>query len=331
MRKVMSWSGLVVLVTGLLIAPLSASAAPSGLPPCTGAIASAVCQIGAGGGDGTGGSNNTDNPLGVNAPSDFTAGPVQCLMGAGDAREEVPCTIRAGDWWSNDRQCYVSLDPDQEPSGVPMRPGAWYLCQNYTDLSDENGNCSPILGCLSIDGSRFYAVDPPPGITTYSPAQAAADVIAEFELTGIEVGLAPDPNVPGARTYVGVPIWMWASNPTETNFGPFERTVSRGGVTVTAAASVSSVLWNMGDGTTVTCASGGTPYNPNLGFTTSPTCGHLYAQTSAAQPNGRYPITATSQWTVTWNANGVTGSQNITTVSESSIEVRELQSVNVGN
>lgn len=325
MRFLMSLGGLVALVAGLVIAPLPASAAvdPGGYP-CAGNPFSVNCDIEVeipgtpGGGSGGGG--------GVDGPGPFTPGPVQCLQ----AGVEVSCSVTAADWWSNSRQCYVSLDPDQEPQ-TPMLPGAWYLCKVYTDLSDENDNCSPIRGCGSVDTTRFYSVDPPPGIITYSPAQAAQELIASFELTGIEVGLAPNPNVPGSRTYVGVPIWMWASNPTETNFGPYERTETRGGVSVTASASVSSVLWNMGDGTTVTCGSGGTPYNANLGFTTSPTCGHLYAQTSAGQPGGRYPITATSQWTVTWNAAGQTGSQNVTTVSESSIEVRELQSVNVGN
>ncbi|MFF8810382.1 hypothetical protein [Streptomyces omiyaensis] len=71
---------------------------------------------------------------------------------------------------------------------------------------------------------------------------------------------------------------------------------SAGTVTVTATARVTSVRWDMGDGTTITCAGPGTPYTADRGKTMSPDCGHLY--TRAADYKG----TATSTWTIDWEA-----------------------------
>ncbi|WP_143204958.1 hypothetical protein [Streptomyces sp. CB02009] len=75
-----------------------------------------------------------------------------------------------------------------------------------------------------------------------------------------------------------------------------------GGVTVTATAKVSSVRWDMGDGTVVTCAGPGTRYTPDRGRSMSPDCGHRYERTAAGKPGERYEGRAMATWTVEWSA-----------------------------
>jgi hypothetical protein len=268
----------------------------------------------------------------------FTPGPRVCAeknYGVDTGYATIDCEI-SGMWWSNSRQCYVQYDPVQSappPSADPA--GAWYDCYmlaggggNNCDIGDD-GN--PTYCEYFRFKEAFFSATSPPGIRVMAPGQAAAIFAATFPLNAITIGLAPDPGVANSRTYVGVPVWMWAENPTPDTFGPYTESGTVGGLNITATATVTSLLWTMGDGSTVACATGGTPYDPGLGFTDSPNCGHRYSQTSAGQPGNRFPITATSQWDIVWSVGEVGGTINVTTVAESSVEVRELQSVNVGN
>ena len=84
----------------------------------------------------------------------------------------------------------------------------------------------------------------------------------------------------------------------------------------------------MGDGTTVTCRTPGTPYQDRFGFADSPDCGHRYTKTSARKPNNAYPITATSYWVVDWTGpGGSSGQITLDLVSRTSIVVGELQAL----
>ncbi|PWJ23249.1 hypothetical protein ATK17_3741 [Branchiibius hedensis] len=60
-------------------------------------------------------------------------------------------------------------------------------------------------------------------------------------------------------------------------WGPITKSASAQGYTVTATATVSDVVWDMGDGQTVTCQQG-TPYVMSYGKQKSPTCGHTYTR-----------------------------------------------------
>lgn len=261
----------------------------------------------------------------------FTPGASQCLYEKGAQNVEIPCTEGAGTYWSNNRQCYVSLAEASKQNPPPaggLPTGAWYNCNPYWGTLA----CDPALGpCNPPFGFTFWSNTPPPGITTLTPGQAAAMLIATFQLAGINIGFAPDPNQPGSNGYIGVPIWMWVNNPTPLTYGPYSQTATLGGITITATATVTSIAWNMGDGHTVACANAGTPYQVGFGVVDSPNCGYRYTQMSNNKPGGKYPITATSQWTVNWVGGGQTGAIPLTSTSTTAVEIRELQSVNVGS
>lgn len=260
-------------------------------------------------------------------PSGFTPGPSQCLYQKGTVGTvEIPCTDGPGTYWSNGRQCYVSIQDPQlppKPGGAPT--GAWYNCNPYTGPLA----CNPATDGICRDpwGVSFWSDVPPPGINQLTPAQAAYMLVRTFQIRGVEIGFAPDPNIPGAQSYVGVPIWMWVNNPQPLTYGPYTESATLGGVTITATARVTSILWNMGDGQTVACGNAGTPFVVAYGAVDSPTCGYRYSQTSDDQPGGRYTVTATSQWSVTWSGGGQGGTIPLTATSQSTVEIGELQSV----
>jgi len=264
----------------------------------------------------------------INPETGFTPSPPVCLD-LQDNKEyvEIPCQGDLG-WWSNSSQCYKRLSNAQHPAPQGKDPavGAWYDCDKTVSLCDRG-----ITTCNGPFTFSEWLLTPPPGVVTLTPGQAARSLIESFRLEGITVGFAPDPTVAGSKSYVGVPSWMWAANPTPLSYGPYVQSTTLGGVTITATAQVSSIVWNMGDGTTVACANAGTPFVVAYGAVDSPTCGHRYARTSAAQPGGTFPITATSQWQVSWEGGGESGVIPLTTTATSAVRINEIQSVNVGD
>lgn len=55
----------------------------------------------------------------------------------------------------------------------------------------------------------------------------------------------------------------------------------------------------------------------------------MYQQTSQSQAGDRYAVTATSRWQFQWEAGGQTGTIDLDTQSSESLEVNEMQTVNV--
>ncbi|WP_141711846.1 hypothetical protein [Jiangella alba] len=136
------------------------------------------------------------------------------------------------------------------------------------------------------------------------PEAVAQGVLEGMTFEAPELGLAPRPleEAPGSIGLVGAPVWMWVANAGPTTWGPVEESRTVGGVTVTVVAEVESVTWDMGDGRRVRCGSAGEVYTPRLGVRASPSCGHVYTQTSGDQPDTAYAVTATANWTATWSA-----------------------------
>lgn len=115
---------------------------------------------------------------------------------------------------------------------------------------------------------------------------------------------------------VGYPIWLWTSDPTTA-----DASTTRNGIALQLTARRDRVTFTMGDGTTIRCATT-TPYaSSTKPMTASPTCGHTY------QRKGLYTISATTTWTVTWNALGMTGTLPVTRTTNTTLDVGELVSV----
>ncbi|PKV82707.1 hypothetical protein BX283_0153 [Streptomyces sp. TLI_146] len=160
---------------------------------------------------------------------------------------------------------------------------------------------------------------PVPQVDARELAQRAVD---SMTLLGPDIA---SPRAAGRYT-VGVPMWMWVQQ-SATTYGPNSASASAGGVTVTATAKVSKIVWAMGDGAIVTCTGPGTPYTSSGAMAVSPTCGHLYTTTSADARSGRFAVTATSTWAIAWQGGGQAGQLTAVRRSAVPVAVGEVQVV----
>lgn len=238
----------------------------------------------------------------------------RCQGGSG---HEVPCTDQEYGTWSNDRACYVGITDPQPPQGDP----AW---EGNTDGSVYHCHFPPELSRGTGFGFTYYFWSlVPPDAPTLTPEQAAEIVVAGMDLRAIDIGIVPEPGAASVGL-VGLPVWMWTEQ-TPNTWGPISRTANAGGITITATANVQRVVWNMGDGTTVTCSTPGTSYQDHYGDQRSPDCGHKYTETSVGQPGDAYPVTATNYWIVDWNGGGDSGQIPLELTAQIRIQVGELQ------
>ncbi|MFF4482930.1 ATP/GTP-binding protein [Streptomyces sp. NPDC001520] len=220
------------------------------------------------------------------------------------------------------RSCMVKkLDP-QPPAGSAIweghDPGEGAI---YTRSCVFDAATSPITVGVPLPGQTFWSATPP-AATGPDPAELAQQAVDKMLLKGPDI-VTPDA---AGRWTVGVPVWMHAGK-SPAAYGPTSASATAGAVTVTATAKVSNIKWEMGDGTTVTCAGAGTPYRKTYGKRTSPDCGHTYAQTSASRPGKKFTVTATATWAVEWNGGGQSG--ELTEIRESQVQVSvgELQAL----
>ena len=270
--------------------------------------------------------------------SDLTPGPTTCARDG----KTVPCSNKYGAY-SDSGDCigYVRLSPTQEtpPLAQLDGSGAWYECTlDCIALQNPIGELCP----GGVGALYFWSTTPPPGVDQYTPAQAAVALARSFRLTPITIGMAPaskvhDNDPPGTqpyrRTWVGIPVWLWVANPTPLTYGPYAQTATLGGVTVTARATVTQVIWTSGAGHDVTCGAG-TPFDPSAwtdwAAEDSPTCGFRFQQTSTDEPDAVWNVTATSHWTVSWTGAGQKGTLQLTNLTAiTPVQVGELQSVNL--
>lgn len=169
---------------------------------------------------------------------------------------------------------------------------------------------------------RMVWLAEPPAQETVDPAVLAQRAVDSMTLLGPDIA---NPRTAGKYT-VGVPMWMWV-NQTVTTYGPNTASASAGGITVTATAKVSKIVWKMGDGTSVTCNGPGTPYSGSAAMAESPTCGHVYSKTSASAAGGKYAVTAASTWTIDWQGGGASGQLTETRQSDVQVAIGEVQVV----
>lgn len=228
------------------------------------------------------------------------------------AGREIPCQ-KDTQIWNAEKLCYVGPDPGTYPPDNPLwgghyPAGAIYLCYNPF---------IPGGAPYSYWAAAPAAAAPPPP----DPRVLAQQAIATMNLRAVDIGIVPE-DAPGRVGLIGLPTWMWAQAPGADTLGPITRAASAGGYTVTATAKVDRVVWNMGDGDSVTCNGSGTPYADSFGKSPSPTCGHTYTR------QGRYTVTATSYWTVTWNGIGQTGTIPLNFSRSTAITMGEAQVLN---
>jgi len=185
---------------------------------------------------------------------------------------------------------------------------------------------APIAALMVNPAAPATAPAGPPPPLPPSPAEVAQIAISQMQLQPVGIGIVPE-DKPGKIGVVGMPTWMWVKNPGEATTGPMTRSATAGPVTVNAVATLDRVVWQMGDGSSVTCHGAGVPYSAGWGAQDSPTCGHRYQHTSEDQPGMAYTVTATSYWTINWFGGGGAGVVPQQVAATTRIQVGEFQAI----
>lgn len=243
-------------------------------------------------------------------------GPRTCMYGI----REVPCTYE-GRYYVSSRGCYAAAADPQPPAG----DDAW---EGHTDgvvISCVQPSCFGLTPDDCYTETYWAAEVPGAGPT---PRQLADRAVAAMDFRAPEIGLTGKSDDPDSMQIIGLPTWMWVADPDEHTVGPITRSASAGGLTVTATGTLDRIVWNMGDGRSVTCAGAaarGTIYEARYKDQPSPTCGHRYLRTSASQPHEAYTVTATAYWTINWAGGGQSGTIPLNFTRTSQLRVGELQ------
>jgi hypothetical protein len=172
-------------------------------------------------------------------------------------------------------------------------PGAWYIPLCKLPPHDYGNPMSAV-----------WIAGPLPAPPT-SPIVLEQHAVATLLLAGPQIRMSPPPNKP---QIVNISTWLWITGAWRGR----SATATAGPVAATATAVPYKVVWSMGDGHTVTCLGPGTPYNSNEPASAQSTSrSYTYTTPSSAAPGGRFTVTATVYYRVTWVARGAPGGGNL--------------------
>jgi hypothetical protein len=204
---------------------------------------------------------------------------------------------------------YVGVPGSAVPGGASGGGGS-VTCELH-DFAGPTGGGGPVVGpgevaqgpfvegqsyvvvCTNPAGEVVYAA-----IIVYQPGTSLVDDITLARQAYRELPLLyPDPHTSppfNTRQLVGERTWLWID---EAAWHDQSATAAVLGLSATATAHPTKVIWDLGDGTTVTCDGHGTPYDTSRPPSEQQTdCGHVYQQ------SGDYAVTATIVWEVSWTS-----------------------------
>lgn len=238
------------------------------------------------------------------------AGPTGCYTGAG---AEVPC-YQWGLPWRPDRECYARVKPVQPP----VTDAVWAGRTEGTILECRIGTEDGWNSSWDLWVAEAALAAPP------DPAMLARRAVDRMQLRAVTLGTFPQAveRAPEDLGYVGWNVWMWVDDPAPASWGPITRAVSESGYTVTATGQVHKVVWDMGDGTQITCSVGEPWRSIWVNNEPSPDCGHVYER------DGEYSVSATSHWVVTWSGIGQSGTITLQLSDTATLRIAEVQVVN---
>ena len=216
----------------------------------------------------------------------------------------------------------VNLPQFQQALGIGgPEPGYWAI----DECTGPNGPIPhpPVWIVIAQPGTP--ATPGGAAVTAPPPVVVAQQAEKQLDLPSITIDMAPPPASP---QLVNVSTWLWLD---PTGWKPYTATAAIDGVAATAIATPEKVVWNMGDGNTITCDGPGTPYELSEPNATSH-CTYTWTASSDAEPGGTYDVSATTVWQVTWTVAGAAGGGNLGLVAGPAahveVKVTESQAIN---
>lgn len=212
----------------------------------------------------------------------------------------------SGDGDDSGQSCfYERVDPQpQPPAGAGE--GAWYA-----------------QICLFGDGGSSRSLP----VWMGTAPQVDLDELARSARARLRLpvpAIRTNPDTERADVLVTVPVWFWVD---DSSWGSRSATASVPGVSVTATATPEKVVWQLGDGTSITCGQGVAWAAGTDPRKASPACGHVYDLPAPVT----LTLTATVTWTVTWAGGGRSGTvPNLVTTATTSVHVAEAPAINTG-
>lgn len=203
----------------------------------------------------------------------------------------------SGDSGSAPTCTYVPVNPRVAaalPPGGPT-PGNWYFssCQ----ISGLYGNPSPPTWVPA--GPIWIPTGQPLPTGPAGPSVPGLIDIAESKAALVTPTIVLDPQsaqVVNLATWLAIPPSDWHDVTASASAGP---------VTATVQAVPIEVLWNMGDGQSVTCSGPGTIYDPaKPASLQSSDCTYTWRVSSANQPEEAFRVSATIVYSVTTSVVG---------------------------
>lgn len=200
----------------------------------------------------------------------------------------IPCAGGAGSWSNG---CYIAAADPQPPFDDPVWAGridgVVVTCTPYPCITLTG---TTIPDCPSI--TRYWAPAAP--VVVIDEGDIARRALAELGLEPVTISMAPAPDLADPNVLIDAPAYFWAEG-GELAIGPTGTTVTEQGITITLDATLDSVTYDTGDGTTLTCTREQVATAPSsMSLQGEPDCGHRWASP------GTYALTATSAWTIAW-------------------------------
>jgi hypothetical protein len=207
----------------------------------------------------------------------------------------------------SDPSChYEAADPQPAPPSGGGE-GAWY-----------------VRICLIGDGKGGPSTSPPMWMENtlqVDPAELARTARSRLQLPAPPIRTNPDASKATVLPYV--PVWLWVDG---SSWSSRSATAAVPGLSVTAIASPTRVVWRLGDGKpSITCGQGTAWKAGTDPKKASPSCGHTYDWPATRT------LTATIIWTVTWAGGGQAGTvPNLTSTAQTRVHVAEAPAINGG-
>ena len=152
--------------------------------------------------------------------------------------------------------------------------------------------------CLGLAPGSLRWIPTTQGGPAPIPSVLAKTALSNAAWPTIKGDFNPSPD----RLLVNFPTWLHLTS----GWRFITASASEAGVSATVTAKPESVHWEMGDGATVTCHSAGTAYDAHRSWQANLTtrdCGYRYTTSSSGSAGGRYSVTVTVHYAVTWTSN----------------------------